>query len=165
MLNLVIILLLECSDQLLENSSTRKLCQKSEHRVLDARQWNHLWVSLNWTIWWRNLCQNWTRRKVQNFVDSSYFGPEQILMQLPLTILLMQCFSTFCDSRYAFPWLWNNLAAPLPSYNLLVNRCQIHKSVASLMLSMLPKDDFSPWLRTTVLMYGEVRKSNDTTLW
>ena len=34
-------LMLDYSKQLLESSSTQKLSQISEHRVLDAREWNH----------------------------------------------------------------------------------------------------------------------------
>ncbi len=34
-------MILDSSNQLLENSSTRKFNQKAEYRVLDTRQWNH----------------------------------------------------------------------------------------------------------------------------
>ena len=62
---------------------------------------------------------------------------------------LEQCFSTFFDSRH--PSFVLEQFGGTPSFNLPVNRHQVHKLVAPLVLFTAPKGSLAPRLRTTGL--------------
>ena len=63
---------------------------------------------------------------------------------------LVQCFSTFFDSRH--PSFLIEQFGVTHSYNLLLNRRQIHKLGATLKFFTAPKGSVAPWLRTTALV-------------
>ena len=63
---------------------------------------------------------------------------------------LLQWFSTFFDSRH--PSFVVEQFGGTPSFNLPVDRPEIHKLAAPLMFFMAPKGFAAPLLRTTALL-------------